>query len=193
MCSLRSTACTARHMLERVTDIFSSNPLPPSSTGDLKKVIICPGSLDFVNSVGQHRFFSSSCWPFWVHYQWLCLEGVKIHLILSLFISPNSCATGAKDAFQIASASFQMHCGQTKSASVNGLEKTISVIPVLLEVPLSKVSEDRMSDSSGEENGNEPISSDTAPVQIYDENHSIRLLVCCEASRPVCFKTLSGL
>lgn len=41
-----------------------------------------------------------------------------------------------------------------------------------------------MSDSSGEENGNEPISSDTAPVQIYDENHSIRLLVCCEASRP---------
>jgi len=78
-----------------------------------------------------------------------------------------------------------MHCGQTKSASVNDLEKAASVVPMLLAVPFSKSSEDPTADSSGEENGNEPTTSEVAPVQIYDEDINIRLLVCCEASRPV--------
>jgi hypothetical protein len=114
-------------------------------------------------------------------------NGTKLHLILSCPLVLNSSATGARDAFQIASASFLMHCGQTKSASENGLEKAASVVPVILAVSLSRSSEEHAADSSGEENGNEPTSSDFAPVQIYDEDINIRLLVCCEASGLVCF------
>ena len=61
------------------------------------------------------------------------------------------------------------------------------MVPVILAVPLSRSSEEHAADSSGEENGNEPTSSDFAPVQIYDEDINIRLLVCCEASGLVCF------
>ena len=78
-----------------------------------------------------------------------------------------------------------MHCGQTKSASINGHEKAASVVPMLLAIPSSKSSDDESDESSGEENGNEPTSSEVAPVQIYDDDINIRLLVCCEASRPV--------
>lgn len=78
-----------------------------------------------------------------------------------------------------------MHCGQTKSASTNDFEKAASVVPMLLAVPVSKSSEEGSAESSDEENGNEPTTSEVAPVQIYDEDINIRLLVCCEASRPV--------
>lgn len=78
-----------------------------------------------------------------------------------------------------------MHCGQTKSASINDLEKAASVVPMLLAVPLSKDLEDGSDEPSGEENENEPTTSEVAPVQIYDDDINVRLLVCCEASRPV--------
>lgn len=97
----------------------------------------------------------------------------------------NSSETEAKDAFQIANASFQIHCGQMKTASVNGHEKASNVMPVLLAPPESKSSDEGSSDSDGEKDGKEAAPSDHAPVQMYDDDIKIRLLVCSEASRPV--------
>lgn len=97
----------------------------------------------------------------------------------------NSSATGPRDAFQIAYASFQIHCGQTKTASANGHQKAANVVPILLAVPFLKSSEET-ADSAGEEDGIKTVTtSDVAPVQIYDDEIHIRLLVCSEASRPV--------
>lgn len=99
----------------------------------------------------------------------------------------NSFATEAKDAFQIANASFQIHCGQTKTTSVNGHEKASNVVPMLLAPPESKASDEGSSDEEdAAEEGKEAVPSDSAPVQIYDDDVNIRLLVCSEASRPVC-------
>lgn len=106
------------------------------------------------------------------------------HFRQALLAALRSSATEAKDAFQIANASFQIHCGQTKTASVNGHEKTSNVVPVLLAPPESKSSDRGSSDSEGEEDGKEAAPSDSAPVQVYDDDINIRLLVCSEASRP---------
>lgn len=97
----------------------------------------------------------------------------------------NSPATEPRDAFQIAYASFQIHCGQTKTASTNGHQKAANAVPVLLAVPFLKSSEET-ADSAGEEDGLKTVSTpDIAPVQIYDDEIHIRLLVCSEASRLV--------
>ncbi|KAG0576309.1 hypothetical protein KC19_5G070800 [Ceratodon purpureus] len=122
--------------------------------------------------------------PHVMYWQGAPSSSLATHFRRALLATLRSSATGGRDAFQIASASFLMHCGQTKSASINDHEKSASVAPMLLAVPVAKSSEDGSDDSSGEENGNEPTTSEVAPVQIYDEDINIRLLVCCEASRP---------
>lgn len=104
-----------------------------------------------------------------------------------------SSATEAKDAFQIANASFQIHCGQTKTASVNGHEKASNVFPVLLAPADPKASDEDSSTSADEEDEKQTIPADSAPVQIYDDDINIRLLVCSEASRPVCLLNLRPL
>ena len=96
----------------------------------------------------------------------------------------NSPATEPRDAFQIAYASVQIHCGQTKTASTNGHQKAANAVPILLGVPLK--SPEETADSAGEEDGLKTVSTpDVAPVQIYDDEIHIRLLVCSEASRLV--------
>ena len=97
----------------------------------------------------------------------------------------NSPATEPRDAFQIAYASFQIHCGQTKTVSTNGHQKAANVVPILLAVPSLKSSEET-ADSAGEEDGLKTVTTpDVAPVQIYDDEIQIRLLVCSEANRLV--------
>jgi len=58
---------------------------------------------------------------------------------------------------------------------------------MLLAPPELKASDEELSDGedAGEE-GKEAVPSDSAPVQVYDDDVNIRLLVCSEASRPVC-------
>lgn len=112
------------------------------------------------------------------------LPRIRCLIIVDFF---HSSATGPEDAYQIANASFQMHCGQTKTASVNGHENVASVVPMLIAVPPSKSSDEQTAESSGDDDGNETKPSEVAPVKIYDEETNIRLLVCSEASRPVGF------
>ncbi|XP_024396265.1 AT-rich interactive domain-containing protein 4 isoform X1 [Physcomitrium patens] len=106
------------------------------------------------------------------------------HFRQALLAALRSSATEAKDAFQIANASFQIHCGQTKTASVNGHEKASNVLPVLLAPADPKASDEDSSTSADEEDEKQTIPADSAPVQIYDDDINIRLLVCSEASRP---------
>jgi hypothetical protein len=111
-----------------------------------------------------------------IYWQGTPTSCLATHFRRALLTTLRSSATGGQDAFQIASASFLMHCGQTKSCDA-------SVVPMLLAVPSSKSSEESITDSSGgEENGNKPTT--TSDVMIYDEDINIRLLVCCEASKP---------
>jgi hypothetical protein len=65
------------------------------------------------------------------------------------------------------------------------------VLPMLLAPPESKALDEGSSDGedAGVE-GKEAVPSDSAPVQIYDDDLNIRLLVCSEASRPVCSSCL---
>ena len=61
-------------------------------------------------------------------------------------------------------------------------------MPMLLEGPFLKTAEDQKTESAGEEggDGNEAVtSSDVAPVQIYDDETDVRLLICSGTSKPV--------
>lgn len=46
-------------------------------------------------------------------------------------------------------------------------------------------SDERSSDDEDAREGKDAVPSDSAPVQLYDDDTNIRLLVCSEASRPV--------
>lgn len=101
------------------------------------------------------------------------------HFRQALLAALRSFATEAKDAFQIANASFQIHCGQNKTTSLNGHEKASNVVPMWLGP-----SDERSPDDDDAREGKDAVPSDSAPVQLYDDEINIRLLVCSEASRP---------
>jgi hypothetical protein len=87
-------------------------------------------------------------------------------------------ATGPWDAFQIASASFQIHCAQLNAAREKSHENLAHAEPILLGTPSSKTMDEQ------------EVEHTETSVQVYDDMTDVRFLVCSEATYPVRFLSL---
>jgi hypothetical protein len=84
----------------------------------------------------------------------------------------SSSATGPWDAFQIANASFQIHCAQLNAAREKSHENLAHAEPILLGAPSSKTMDEQ------------EVEHTETSVQVYDDMTDVRFLVCSEATYP---------
>ncbi|CAM6048469.1 unnamed protein product [Sphagnum compactum] len=99
-------------------------------------------------------------------------SSLATHFRRAILSALRSSATGPWDAFQIANASFQIHCAQLNAAREKSHENLAHAEPILLGAPSSKTMDEQ------------EVEHTETSVQVYDDMTDVRFLVCSEATYP---------